>query len=197
MDLNTVSRREKRNAFFAAIAIGLIAMLVAAPVVSAAVQRVRVKGAVKVKGGPVKLKDTDGDRFDTKAIGPLGALEAPGSKGALDVRMFAGGTGFLGTGDCTVAEDPRPNTQTVAAGQERIITGIIVTGTDAVVSVTAPSLNPVIGPGPVSEFRANAENPNVFVGLGTGLTVFPSELVFTCTGEGGGDGDGNFVLLGQ
>jgi hypothetical protein len=81
---------------------------------------------------------------------------------------------------------------TIAASQTTIITAIIVTGSDATVGVAAPDLDTLIGPGDVVEFTVNAANPQVFVGLGNGLTVFPSELVFTCTGS-----NGQFVVLGQ
>ena len=189
-----VTRREKRRSFLGAIAIASVVMLIGAPVVQAAVQTVRVKGAVKIK-------DTNGVAIESEALPSLGLLGAEGSSGALAVRNFAGGGGLLGTGDCTeaagTASDPRPNTVTVAAGADTIITGIIITGSDANVSVSAPDLT-VIGPGPVNTFSTTPENPNVFIGLGNGLTVSPAKLVFKCTGDGGtGDGSGNFTILGQ
>jgi hypothetical protein len=165
-------------------------MLIGAPVVQAAVRTVRVKGAVKIK-------DTNGLPVESEAIAQMGLLNAEGSAGAIAVRNFAGGTGFLGTGDCTAANDPRPNVVTVDADKDTIITGIIVTGDDANVAVTAPDLAAVIGPAAINTFSTTPENPNIFVGLGTGLTVSPAKLVFTCTGDGGGDGSGNFTLLGQ
>ena len=190
-----VTGRDKRRSFLGAIAVASVVMLIGAPVVQAAVQNVRVKGAVKVKG-------TNNVPIESEAIAPLGLLQAEGSAGSLAVRNFAGGGGFLGTGDCTAAAgtaaDPRPNTVTVAAGANTIITGIIVTGEDANVSVSAPDLANVIGPGAVNTFSTTRENPNLFIGLGNGLTVSPAKLVFTCTGDGGtGDGSGNFTILGQ
>ena len=190
-----VTGRDKRRSFLGAIAVASVVMLIGAPVVQAAVQNVRVKGAVKVK-------DSNGVPIESEAVAALGLLQAEGSAGALAVRNFAGGGGFLGTGDCTAAAgtatDPRPNTVTVAAGADTIITGIIVTGEDANVSVSAPDLANVIGPGAVNTFSTTRENPNLFIGLGNGLTVSPAKLVFTCTGDGGtGDGSGNFTILGQ
>lgn len=179
------------KALFGAIALATVIALLAPPIAQAAVQAVRVKGAVKVK-------DSTGDNIDAKDIGGLGLFSAPGSDGALATRTFAGGGGLLGTGDCTAnATTSRPNVYTVDANPETIITAVIVTGTDAKVAVTAPALNNTIGPFPVANFQTTAENPNVFVGLGNGLTVTPSELVFTCTGADGGDGSGDFVILGQ
>jgi hypothetical protein len=194
VEMNGLSRREKRSSFLMAIAVGLMVMLVGAPVVQAAVQEVKVKNAVKVK-------DSDGDNIQAEDVPDMGLLDVPGYEGALTVRNTAGGGGLLGTGDCTAAAgqptDIRPNTTTVAASADTVVTGIIITGSDAKVSVSAPDLNSLIGPGPVVNFQTTAENQNVFIGLGNGLTVFPSELVFTCTGAGGGDGSGNYVILGQ
>ena len=102
------------------------------------------------------------------------------------------------------APQPRTSRPAIAITQRlsrpdatTIITGIILTGTDAKVGVAAPDLDSLIGPGAVNEFRADENTPNVFIGLGNGLTVFPSELVFTCTGLNGGAGEGNYTLLGQ
>lgn len=189
-----VSRREKMKALFGAIALATVIALLAPPIAQAAVQAVRVKGAVKIK-------ESTGDNLDAKDLGTLGELGAPGSDGALAVRTFAGGGGLLGTGDCTEAfgqpTDVRPNTTIVEASQDTIITGIIIAGSDAKVSVTAPDLDSIIGPGPVVNFQTTANDQNVFVGLGNGLSVYPSELVFKCTGADGGDGSGNYVILGQ
>lgn len=202
---NDVTRRDKRRSFLGAVAVASVVMLIGAPVVQAAVQTVKVKGVVttKSKGGNVnaKIKDTNGLKIESEVIAPMGLLDAEGSEGAIAVRNFAGGTGFLGTGDCTEAAgtptDPRPNVVTVDAGKDVIITGVIITGEDANVAVTAPELVPAIGPGAINTFRTTAQNPNLFIGLGTGLTVSPARLVFTCTGSDGGDGSGNFTILGQ
>lgn len=170
--------------------------LIGAPVAQAAIQKVKVTGKVNVK-----IADTNGVAIESKSVPDLGLLGAPGTAGALAVRNYAGGGGLLGTGDCTATEDipagDRNNSTTIAADATTIITGIIVTGTDAKVGVAAPDLDSLIGPGAVNEFRADENTPNVFVGLGNGLTVFPSELVFTCTGLNGGAGEGNYTLLGQ
>jgi hypothetical protein len=169
------------------IAIVAIAVLFVAgmPAVQAAVQKVRVQGKAKVA-------DSGGGTIDAKNLGDLGLLEAPGSNGAVAVRNFAGGGGLLGAGDCDAATPGRPDAVTVPASQDTIITAIIITGTDAAVGVRAPDLDPLLGPGPIVTFRVDAGQSNEFVGLGNGLNVFPSELVFECAGT-----SGQFVLLGQ
>jgi len=179
------ARRDTRQTWVIAIVAIAVLFVAGMPAVDAAIQATRIKGKVKIA-------DSGGGNVDAANLGDLGLLDAPGSNGAVAVRNFAGGGGFLGTGDCTEAPDPRPNTLSIPASRNTIVTAIIVTGTAADVAVSAPDLDPLIGPGPVVTFSANATNPNVFVGLGNGLTVFPSRLVFTCTG-----GAGNFVVLGQ
>ena len=185
MDQFGVAGRDMRHTWVIAIVAIAVLFIAGMPAVQAAVEAVRIKGKVKVA-------DSGGGNIDAANLGDLGLLDAPGSNGALAIRNFAGGGGFLGTGDCTPENDPRPNTLAIPASRTTIITAIIVTGSSANVAVNAPDLDPLIGPGPVVTFSANATNPNVFVGLGNGLTVFPSQLVFTCTG-----GAGNFVVLGQ
>lgn len=185
MDLYAASGREKRRTFFAAIAISLMAMLVAAPVVEAAVQAVKVKN-------PVKVKDSNGDVIESEPIADMGLLAAEGSDGALAVRNYAGGGGFLGAADCTTTtEDGLPNAVEVS---NVIVTAIILTGTDAKVTVTSAAIGG--GQLPLLRFRANANNPNEFVGLGNGLTA-TAPLTFTCAADAGGDGNGNIVVLGQ
>jgi hypothetical protein len=173
-----VARRDMRQTWVIAIVAIAVLFVAGMPAVQAAAQKVKVQGKV--------------GNLDAKKVPAMGLLDAPGSNGAVAVRNYAGGGGLLGTADCTEAADPRPNTLSIPANRNTIITAIIVTGTAANVAVSAPDLDPLIGPGPVVTFQANATNPNVFVGLGNGLTVFPSRLVFTCTG-----GAGNFVVLGQ
>lgn len=187
MDLFTASRREKRQTFFAAIAISLMVMLVGAPVVEAATQAVKVKNKPKVK-----IQDSDGDVIESEVIDDMGLLAAEGSDGAIAVRNFAGGGGFLGAADCTTTQaDGLANVVTVS---NAIVTGLILTGNDARVTVTSDAIGS--GQLPLLRLRANANNPNEFVGLGNGLTA-TAPLTFTCTADGGGEGDGNLVVLGQ
>ena len=183
MDLYESTRREKRQTFFAAIALALVVSIVAAPVVEAAVQR--IKGTVTAK-----VKDTNGSDVESEAIGPMGILQAEGSEGALAVRNYAGGGGFLGAGDCTpgggTATDPLNNVVTVS---NAIVTGIIITGDGTVTTTSAAVGN---GQVPLTRFEVDAQNPNEFVGLGNGLTA-TAPLTFTGTG-----GETcNFVILGQ
>lgn len=185
MDLLAVSGREKRQTFFSAIAIALAVFIVGAPVVEAAVSRVKLAGGTAT----AKIKDSNGDSVESAAIPDMGLTDAPGTSGAIAVRNFAGGGGLLGAGDCTAstepAQGPLPNTVTLGGGN--IVTGIIITGTGTV-RITTDALGPI----PLANFVVNAEHPNEFVGLGNGLTT-TTPLHFT-----GIDGTAcNFVILGQ
>ncbi|HEX2294492.1 MAG TPA: hypothetical protein VHN37_04205 [Actinomycetota bacterium] len=185
MDLVEVSRREKRQTFFAALAIGLVVFMVGAPVVEAQINRVRLAGGTAT----AKIKDSTGGAVDSERIPDMGLTDAAGSSGAIAVRNFAGGGGLLGAGDCTAstepAQGPLPNTVTLDGGH--VVTGIIITGTGTV-RITTDALGPI----PLANLTVNAENPNEFVGLGNGLTV-TTPLHFT-----GVDGTAcNFVILGQ
>lgn len=176
-----VSRRDKMKTLFGAVALATVVALLAPPIAQAAVQAVRVKGAVKVK-------DSFGGNIESEAIADMGLLEAPGSDGALAVRNFAGGGGFLGAGDCSEGTDNATgnfleNEVTVSGS---IVTGIIITG-DGTVTVTSAALNNI----PLLNFAVNNNNPNVFVGLGNGLTA-TAPLSFTGNGT-----NCNFVILGQ
>ena len=179
MEMTGLSRGEKRSSFLAAIAVGLMVMLLGAPMVEAAVRKVRVQGQVKVA-------DTNGDALESEVIEDMGLLQAEGSSGALAVRNFAGGGGFLGAGDCTATTaDGRPNFVEVS---NVIVTGIIFTGTDAQIGVQSTAVGPI----DLLKFRVNANHPNEFIGLGNGLTA-TAPLTFTCVDGGTGE----FVVLGQ
>jgi hypothetical protein len=185
MDLHQVSARDKRQSFFAAIGIALAVFIIGAPVVEAAVSRVKLAGGTAT----AKVKDSGGGTIESAAIPDMGLTDAPGTDGAVAVRNFAGGGGLLGAGDCTASTDPAqgplPNTVDLSGGH--IVTGIIITGTGTV-RITTDAL-----PGlPLANFVVNAEHPNEFIGLGNGLTV-TTPLHFT-----GIDGTAcNFVILGQ
>ena len=188
MEMTSLSRREKSKSLLAAIAVGLLVMLVGAPVVEAATQKVEVKGSVKVSGieNAVKVKDSNGDAVESEVIEDMGLLQAEGSDGAIAVRNFAGGGGFLGAGDCTATTaDGRPNFVEVS---NVIVTGIIATGTDATIGVQSTAVGPI----DLLKFRVNASHPNEFIGLGNGLTA-TAPLKFTCVDGGTGE----FVVLGQ
>lgn len=185
MNLLELSAREKRQTFLSAIAIALAAFVVGAPVVEAAISRVKLAGGTATS----KVKDSNGTTIESEAIDRMGLTLAEGSEGAIAVRNFAGGGGLLGAGDCTAstepAQGPLPNTVTLSGGN--ILTGIIITGTGTV-RITTDALGPI----PLANFTVNAENPNEFVGLGNGLTI-TTPLHVT-----GVDGTAcNFVLLGQ
>ncbi len=215
MDLYENTRKEKRQTFFTVIAIGLLAMVAAAPVVQAAAQRVKVVNTPSVTvTNPVrtvtaKVRDTSGDSLESAEVGSgegntLGILGAPGAE-ALAVRTFGGGGGLLGTGDCNVdqpAQGQRNNVVNVepsTSGTPRVITAIIISGPDAAVTVSAPDLDQAIGAGPVQTFRTTGGDQNLFIGLGNGLTVTPSNLLFRCSSNEGGNlsGNGNFTVIGQ
>src|SRR5919106_5359492 len=103
MELREVSRRETRRTWAIALTLLLAIFVAGAPVVQAAVQRVRVTNTPNVK-----IKDTGGGRINSTNLGNLGVFDAPGSNGALDVRTLGGGGGFLGAGDCNPATTNRP-----------------------------------------------------------------------------------------
>ncbi|MFP5299271.1 MAG: hypothetical protein ACLGHL_09830 [Actinomycetota bacterium] len=188
MDLSEASWREKSRTFFGAIALALVVAVLAPPVVQAAITRVR--GTVTAK-----IKDSTGGTIDAAAIDRLGLFVTDGPDGAVAVRNFAGGGGFIGAADC--AAGGLPDTVTVPNnGVGEIVTGIIVTGTDAAVQLSSEATDALLGVPegadfPVSTFRVNANHPNEFVGLGNGLTI-TAPLKVKCTGT-----NGQVVVLGQ
>ncbi|MDQ3957719.1 MAG: hypothetical protein M3273_05285 [Actinomycetota bacterium] len=186
MYLDDVTPREKRQTFFVAVAIGLALFMVSAPVVEAAISRVKLAGGTATS----KIKDSDGSNVESEVVGPMGFLQADGSDGALAVRTFGGGGGLLGAGDCTASTEPAqgPLKNTVTLGNGAVLTGIIITGTGTV-RMTSAALNSNL---PLANFTVNADHPNEVVDLGNGLTL---TAPMTLTGI---DGTAcNFVALGQ
>ena len=180
MEMTSLSRREKATSFLAAIAVSLLVVFIGAPYAAKAAAAIRIQGKVKVA-------DTSGDVIESEAIPDMGLLQAEGSDGALATRTFAGGGGFLGAGDCTATTaDGRSNAVEVS---NAIVTGIIITGTDGTVATTSAAVGG--GALQLTKFRVDEDNPNVFIGLGNGLTA-TAPLTFTCTGT-----DAEFVILGQ
>src|SRR5688500_11232555 len=163
MNLLESSGREKRQTFLTAIAIALAVFVVGAPVVEAAISRVKLAGGTAT----AKIKDSTGATVEAEPIAPMGLTQSEGSDGAIAVRNFAGGGGLLGAGDCTAstepAQGPLPNVVTLGGGN--IVTGIIITGTGTVRITTQ-----AVGSGqvPLANFVVNAQHPNEFVGLGNG-----------------------------
>ena len=180
MDLFETSRREKRQSFVVAIALAIAVSLLAAPAVQAALQT-------------VKIKDSGGGAIDAKRIPAMGLFDARGSNGAIAVRNFAGGGGFLGAIDCNAAP-PQSNTTTLGSGA--IITGIIMTGNAAGADAVLGVQSAAIGPINLMHMRVNAAHPNDFVGLGNGLTL-TDDLTLTCDNGAGGAGQGQVIVLGQ
>src|SRR5687768_15991726 len=120
------SAREKRSTFVKVVVGCLIAFIIAPPLAQAAVTTIK---------GSVKIKDTGGGKISASSIGAMGLFEAEGSTGAVDVRNFAGGGGVLGAADCTeTTADGRANFVSVT---DSIVTGLIMTGTDATWTATA------------------------------------------------------------
>lgn len=190
MDIFESARGERRR-FMAAAVLVLMVGILAPPAVQAAAKAITVK---RIKQA-VKVGDTTGDPIESQAVPPLGTSQAPGSAGALAVRTFAGGGGLIGLGDCN-SGTPIAGSLTVAANPDRKVTAIIITGDDTLdgaIGVQAPTIVP--GGYRVVSFKVGA-GTNEFVGLGNGLTVTPSDLVFTCDTEAAGN-DTKFVLLGQ
>lgn len=179
MDLMQTSAREKRSTFVKIVVGCLIAFILAPPLAQAAVQAVRVKGAVKVK-------DSGGGTISASSIGNMGLFEAEGSTGAIDVRNFAGGGGVLGAADCAAATPIESSVSVTNA----IVTGLIMTGTDATFTATAQAFgNHAL---PLLNWTMSADNPGEFVGLGNGLSI-TTELKITCTAGT----SGNLIVVGQ
>jgi hypothetical protein len=179
------SWRAQRRTVFAVIGVLLLVWLVAAPIVQAQ-QRVRVVG-----GNLRNVARISNQLLDAQAIpamGLFGAHGTTGNRGALSVRTFGGGGGFLGAGNCTPGTGPGNPLPNVVGVENSILTGIILTG-NGTVTVTAAAVGG--GNVPLANFEVNPQNPNVFVGLGNGLTV---TSVVTFTGSGT---DCNYVLIGQ
>ena len=183
MDLLDSGKRERRSAFVAALVLALAVSVLAAPVVEAAVTKIK---------GTVKVKDSTGDAIDSEATGALGLFQAPGSNGAIAVRNFAGGGGFLGARDCD-DQTALPSNLSLTEG---IVTGIIVTGQDAQVQISSEQVDTALGVPegadfPVATLTTTNSNQTEFIGLGNGLTL-TAELKFNCVGN-----SGNYVVLGQ
>ena len=183
MDLIDSGKRERRQSFVLALVLALAVSVLAAPVVEAAVTRIK---------GTVNVKDTNGDGIESEAIDQAGA-PAPtgGSSGALAVRTFAGGNQFLGAADCDPPGTGGPtdvfgSTLTVPGGHH--VTAVIVTGT-ASVQVRAAA----VGGGniPLLTLRATNENPVTTLALDNGLEL-TDNLILQCT-----SGAGQFAAIGQ
>lgn len=181
MDLYETSTRDKRQTFFAAVALALVVAVLAPPVVQAAVTRVR--GTVTAK-----IKDTGGGTINSEAIPAQGLTDVPGSSGALDVATFAGGAGLLGVADCgDGAGAPLPNTISISGGG--VVTDMLVTGTDGQMNITSSAV--AGGQVALSKFRVDAANPNLHIALSNGLGV-TAPLTLTTSGT-----DCNIVILGH
>jgi hypothetical protein len=200
MELQDTTRREKRQTFFVAIALAAAVMLLAAPVVQAAIQKVQVTNTVpvKVKGQPIavkgtvnsKIKDSTGDAINSEVIGPMGLTGVPGSDGAMDVRIYAGGTGVLGVGDCTAAAaagtDP---SNVVTVPGNRVVTALIITGVGEV-QLTSAATGAIV----LNRFNVDAGTPNYSLSLPNGLgTTAP----LTFTGQDDGGANCQYTVLGE
>jgi hypothetical protein len=179
LDLFQTSAREKRSTFVKVIAGCLLAFIIAPPLAQAAVTTIK---------GTVKIKDSGGGTISASSIGAMGLFEAAGSSGAIDVRNFAGGGGVLGAADCTeTTADGRANFVSVT---DAVVTGIIMTGTNATFTATAQAFGAHALP--LLKFQVTPENPSEFVGLGNGLSI-TTELKITCTAGT----DGLLIVVGQ
>jgi hypothetical protein len=158
-------------------------IVLSAPIVQAQGNRVRVTNTVKTA-------DSDGSTIESEAIAEMGLFQAPGSDGALAARIYPGGGGVLGAGDCTASTEPQqgplPNAVTVPGG--KIITGLLVTGTGTV-RLTAAAIGN--GQVPLGNVTVNSNHPNEALTLGTGLST-TQPVTFT-----GVDGTAcNFIIFG-
>jgi hypothetical protein len=179
VDLFETSAREKRSTFVKVVAGCLLAFIIAPPLAQAAVTTIK---------GSVKIKDSGGGAISASSIGAMGLFEAAGSSGAVDVRNFAGGGGVLGAADCTETTADGP--ANFVAVTDSIVTGIIITGTDATFTATAQAFaNHAL---PLLQFRTTPDHPSEFIGLGNGLTI-TTELKITCTAGT----NGRLIVVGQ
>jgi hypothetical protein len=181
LDNNT--RKSVRKTAWTIVAVLAAVVVLGAPIVQAATQKVNV-----VK--PVKVTDSDGTTIESEAIPLMGLFQAPGSDGALATRIYPGGGGVLGAGDCTAsvepAQGPLPNSVTVPGG--KIITGLLVTGTGTVRLTAAAIGNGAV---PLGNVTVNNQHPNESLVLGTGLST-TQPVTFT-----GIDGTAcNFIIFG-
>jgi len=175
VDLLEASRREKRQTFTTAMILALVVFLIGAPVVEAAVTRIR---------GNVNVKDTGGGRIDASAIPAQGLTDVRGSSGALDVQNFPGGVGLLGVADCA---GPLPGSITLGGGQ--VVTNLLMTGSDGTLSISSTA----VAGGAISllDAKVTASEPNVIADLSNGLGV-TAPLTFTASGT-----DCKVVVLGS
>lgn len=178
-DLFDTSTRERRSTFVKVVVGCLIAFILAPPLAQAAVQTIR---------GTVKIKDSGGGRINSSAVADMGLFDAAGSAGALDVRTFSGGGGFLGAGFCSGGQLPT----TVTVNAPSIATGLIITGTANVV-VSSAATDAVFGQTdfPILNFETTASDPTEVVAFGNGLTA-TAPLKLNCT-----SGTGSFAVIGQ
>jgi hypothetical protein len=205
---DSVSRRDNRRTFLTVVGVGLAIGVIAAPLATAGHGGHTIP--VAVKGQPIGVKGTVTSRIqgsaesnevgtsrllETESIADMGLTGVEGSQGALAVRTYGGGGGLLAFGDCdaTVSGTPPIDPLNTATLSDKIITALILTGTDGKLVTTSG-----VAPGhPILQMRVDgATNPNEFIGLGNGLSV-SVPLTFTCTGENGPAGDGEWVILGQ
>ncbi|HEY7874755.1 MAG TPA: hypothetical protein VIG64_06495 [Actinomycetota bacterium] len=185
MSLETTSdtRKTVRKTAWTVVGVLTAIIVLGAPIVQAATQKVNV-----VK--PVKVTDSDGTTIESEAIGEMGLFRAPGSDGALATRNYPGGGGVLGAGDCTASTDPQagPLSNQVIVPGSQIITGVLVTGTGNV-RITAAAIGG--GQVPLANVVVNQQNPNEVLALGTGLST-TQPVTFT-----GVDGTAcNFIIFG-
>jgi hypothetical protein len=194
MDLQNTTRREKRQTFFIAIALAAAVMILAAPMVQAAINRVVVTNTplpVKVKGvaqtkGVSKIRDSAGHAINSEVIPDMGVTQVPGSPGAQDVRIYAGGTGLLGIGDCSTDTTTGPSNVLDIPGN-KVITAFIMTGTGEV-KLTSDATGPLV----LSNFVTDANTPEYSLSLPNGLgTTVPLHFTGTPTTAC------HFVVLGE
>jgi hypothetical protein len=189
--LEESARREKRQVFIAAIGIALAVMVLAPPIVQAAAQKVNV-----VKSVGITVKNGNTRQLGKFGILPPNAASDFPSK-ALAVATTAGGGGFHGAAECSnVVADATVTVPATGQGKPpNIVTGILMSspsGTPITVTVTAPDVQAT----PIIALRNSAEKPTEFIGLGNGLTVSPSDLIFNCP-AGAPVAGASFVILGQ
>lgn len=188
------SARADTRRFFMVAALAVLVGLVAPTGVEAAKSS---KVTIKNPFLTTRAQDTTGDAIEAEAIPPMGTTAIPGSDGALAVRAYAGGGGFIGAIDCDTASPPSDSITiaTDATGNE-VVTALIATNASGTTANFALSAG---GPlAPLGTLLSINLPPDDFasVELATGLTIHAAPVTIACTTPGAGNG-GDLAVLGR
>lgn len=189
------SARADTRRFFMVAALAVLVGLVA----PAGVQAAKKSSKVTIKNPFLitRVQDSTGDVTESEAIPPMGSTAVPGSDGALAVRSYAGGGGFIGAIDCDTASPPAASiTIATDATANEVVTGLLASnasGTTANFTVSAGG--PLAALGTLLSINVPADGFES-VDLSTGLTVHCCSVTIACTTTGAGLG-GDLIVLGR